>query len=186
MKELEERKRRRRRSPFGGDAREAADQPAQKSSPIDLAVDVSLRTRAAVARVRDLLTPQGKKKRPSLPASHRGFGHRQHVLGRHVGEQSLVARAHDEARTQDVLETTTAGVAFETEYLGQALCGDLIVINTEWDCHGIEIRGEVDLFPVTGVVQAVSGQGIVNFAFSDTEEQWKLLSSTQDDADGVW
>ena len=92
----------------------------------------------------------------------------------------------DEARTQDVLETTTAGVAFETEYLGQALCGDLIVINTEWDCHGIEIRGEVDLFPVTGVVQAVSGQGIVNFAFSDTEEQWKLLSSTQDDADGVW
>ena len=76
--------------------------------------------------------------------------------------------------------------AFETEYLGQALCGDLIVINTEWDCHGIEIRGEVDLFPVTGVVQAVSGQGIVNFAFSDTEEQWKLLSSTQDDADGVW
>lgn len=68
LKELEERKRRRRRSPFGGDAREAADQPAQKSSPIDLAVDVSLRTRAAVARVRDLLTPQGKgkKKRPSL------------------------------------------------------------------------------------------------------------------------
>ncbi len=66
VKELEERKRRRRRSPFGGDARSAADQPARKSSPIDLAVNVSLRTRAAVARVRDLLTPQGKKKRPSL------------------------------------------------------------------------------------------------------------------------
>ena len=69
LKELEERKRRRRRSPFGGDSREAADQPrGEKSSPIDLAVDVSLRTRAAVARVRDLLTPQGKgkKKRPSL------------------------------------------------------------------------------------------------------------------------
>ena len=33
LKELEERKRRRRRSPFGGDAREAADQPAERARP---------------------------------------------------------------------------------------------------------------------------------------------------------
>jgi len=91
-----------------------------------------------------------------------------------------------EARTQDVLETTTAGIRFETEYLGQGSCGDLIVINTSWDCHGIEIRGEVDLFPITGTIQAVAGQGIVNFAFSSHTDQWKLLSSTQDGADGVW
>jgi len=92
----------------------------------------------------------------------------------------------DEARTQDVNETTTAGIAFESEYLGQGLCGELIVINTEWDCHGVEIRGDVDLFPVTGTIQAVAGQGIVNFAFSGAADQWKLLSSTQDNADGVW
>ena len=57
-KELEERKRRRRRSPFGPDV---MAQPPQPASPIDLAIDVSLRTKAAVARVKDLLTP-GKKR----------------------------------------------------------------------------------------------------------------------------
>jgi hypothetical protein len=57
-KELEERKRRRRRSPFGPDV---TAQPPQPASPIDLAIDVSLRTKAAVARVKDLLTP-GKKR----------------------------------------------------------------------------------------------------------------------------
>ncbi len=91
-----------------------------------------------------------------------------------------------EARTQDILETTTAGIQFESEYLGQGSCGELIVISTEWDCHGIEIRGEVDLFPVTGTIQAVAGQGIVNFAFSNYTDSWGLLSSTQQGADGVW
>ncbi len=92
----------------------------------------------------------------------------------------------DEAVTESVLETTTAGIAFETEYLGQAGCGELIAISTDWTCHGVDIRADVDLFPVTATIQAVAGQGIVNFQFAGDDEQWQLLSSTQNDADGVW
>lgn len=97
-----------------------------------------------------------------------------------------VLLAYNEVKTQEIVETTTGGRAFETEYLGMTTCQGYIVTTVEWDCHGFDIRADAPIFPLTGTIQAVGGQGIVNFTFTDDPNAWRLLDSQQDGADGQW